>query len=400
MRAGRRTRVPQPTSGRRELLFVGAARLSRVPSTRVEDVDASSWRMHVNDYGVTTVKVVSSVAVLLSSPSGSSLTAVRRNQVSPSFVLKPSSRSPRRGRALPRRGKLSVVLSASAVNGIDSASVAAIEAEVASLMAALGVLNINSPVINIILLFHIPILKVPSNVQLKDVVASLFELWNLMDTPQEERTKFGRVTYLVRSSESKITEPGILSTETIEQVSAEVDCLSKLKSSKMKELDMNRDNAGRDFSLNQLDNHILFFCFLFSAAMVDNLIKKTLVCENDAQKLFLYDGVRLVNILEDYIPTRKQQEEDKKRYRKRQDLLLTQRESIYGSKPSPRRSSSFRKPVVTSSTMGTVPCLPRHKLGGSLLLLYTLWLYRRKILFRVPTYTSIYSSEPDSPLQD
>ncbi|WZY78580.1 hypothetical protein YC2023_024964 [Brassica napus] len=46
--------------------------------------------------------------------------------------------------------------------------------------------------------------------------------------------------------------------------------------------------------------------------------------------------------------------------KKRQDLLLTQRESIYGSKPSPRRSSSFRKPVVTSSTMGTVPCLPRH----------------------------------------
>ncbi|KAH0939602.1 hypothetical protein HID58_007063 [Brassica napus] len=79
-------------------------------------------------------------------------------------------------------------------------------------------------------------MMVPSNVQLKDVVASLFELWNLMDTPQEERTKFGRVTYLVRSSESKITEPGILSTETIEQVSAEVDCLSKLKSSKMKEL--------------------------------------------------------------------------------------------------------------------------------------------------------------------
>ena len=54
--------------------------------------------------------------------------------------------------------------------------------------------------------------------QLKDVVASLFELWNLMDTPQEERTKFGRVTYVVRSSESKNTEPGILSTETIEQV--------------------------------------------------------------------------------------------------------------------------------------------------------------------------------------
>ena len=58
MRAGRRTRVPQPASGRRELLFVGAARLSRVPSTRVEDVDASSWRMHVNDYGVTCPRLI------------------------------------------------------------------------------------------------------------------------------------------------------------------------------------------------------------------------------------------------------------------------------------------------------------------------------------------------------
>ncbi|CAN7124781.1 unnamed protein product [Brassica rapa subsp. narinosa] len=131
-------------------------------------------------------------------------------------------------------------------------------------------------------------------------------------------------------------------------------------------MDMNRDNAGRDFSLNQLDNHILFFCFLFSAAMVDNLIKKTLVCENDAQKLFLYDGVRLVNILEDYIPTRKQQEEDKKRYRKRQDLLLTQRESIYGSKPSPRRSSSFRKPsgYIINNGNGSVPPTPRRSSVG------------------------------------
>lgn len=49
-------------------------------------------------------------------------------------------------------------------------------------------------------------------------MGSLFELWNLMDTPQEERSRFARVSYVVRSSESDITEPNILSTETIEQV--------------------------------------------------------------------------------------------------------------------------------------------------------------------------------------
>lgn len=54
--------------------------------------------------------------------------------------------------------------------------------------------------------------------QLKDVVESLLELWNLMDTPQEDRMRFARVSCVVRSSESDVTEPNILSTETIEQV--------------------------------------------------------------------------------------------------------------------------------------------------------------------------------------
>ncbi|KAH0869495.1 hypothetical protein HID58_076517 [Brassica napus] len=291
--------------------------------------------------------------------------------------------------------------------------------------------------------------------KLKDVVASLFELWNLMDTPQEERTKFGRVTYVVRSSESKNTEPGILSTETIEQVSAEVESLSKLKASKMKELVMKRRSELEDLCrithiqpdtstsaekssalidsglvdpselLAKIEMHInkikdeaqsrkdimdridrwLSACEeenwleeynldenRYSAgrgghvnlkraerarvtinkipAMVDNLIKKTLVWEEETQKSFLYDGVRLVNILEDYKLTRKQQEEEKKRYRdqkKRQDLLLTQRESIYGSKPSPRRSSSFRKPngYSISNGNGSMPPTPRRSSVGT-----------------------------------
>ncbi|KAF3594125.1 hypothetical protein DY000_02024994 [Brassica cretica] len=352
--------------------------------------------------------------------------------------------------------------------------------------------------------------------KLKDVVASLFELWNLMDTPQEERTKFGRVTYVVRSSESKNTEPGILSTETIEQVSAEVESLSKLKASKMKELVMKRRSELEDLCrithiqpdtstsaekssalidsglvdpselLANIEMHInkikdeaqsrkdimdridrwLSACEeenwleeynldenRYSAgrgghvnlkraerarvtinkipAMVDNLIKKTLVWEEETQKSFLYDGVRLVNILEDYKLTRKQQEEEKKRYRdqkKRQDLLLTQRESIYGSKPSPRRSSSFRKPngYSISNGNGSMPPTPRRSSVGTTTpdLLLTPRSYsghhRQNGYFKEvrrltstplnyvaiqkedtasTTYTSIYSSEPDSPLQ-
>ncbi|KAF2553051.1 hypothetical protein F2Q68_00036120 [Brassica cretica] len=307
--------------------------------------------------------------------------------------------------------------------------------------------------------------------KLKDVVASLFELWNLMDTPQEERTKFGRVTYVVRSSESNITEPGILSTETIEQVSAEVESLRLVDPSellaniemhinKIKDeaqsrkdimdridrwlsaceeenwleeynLDENRYSAGRGGHVNLKRAERARVTINKIPAMVDNLIKKTLVWEEETQKSFLYDGVRLVNILEDYKLTRKQQEEEKKRYRdqkKRQDLLLTQRESIYGSKPSPRRSSSFRKPngYSISNGNGSMPPTPRRSSVGTTTpdLLLTPRSYsghhRQNGYFKEvrrltstplnyvaiqkedtasTTYTSIYSSEPDSPLQ-
>ncbi|KAG7597053.1 hypothetical protein ISN44_As06g014590 [Arabidopsis suecica] len=345
--------------------------------------------------------------------------------------------------------------------------------------------------------------------KLKDVAGSLFELWNLMDTSQEERTKFARVSYVVRSSESDITEPNILSTETIEQVSAEVDSFNKLKASRMKELVMKRrselenlcrlahieadtstslekstaliDSGLVDPSelLTNIELHInkikeeahsrkeiidridrwLSACeeenwleeynqdeTRYSAgrgghvnlkhaeraritvnkipSMVDNLIKKTLLWEDETRKSFLYDGVRLVSILEDYKLTRKQQEEEKKRYRdqkKMQDLLIKRRESIYGSKPSPRRSNSVKKPNGYNGDASVPPTPRRNSAGATNTDIMTPRSYsshRQNGYFKevrrlstaplnyvavpkedsVSTYTSVYGSEPDSPL--
>ncbi|KAI5410861.1 hypothetical protein KIW84_056128, partial [Lathyrus oleraceus] len=72
--------------------------------------------------------------------------------------------------------------------------------------------------------------------KLKDIVANLFELWNLMDTSKEERNTFLRITSIVATSPSEITERGGLSTDVIEKASAEVEKLAKLKASRMKEL--------------------------------------------------------------------------------------------------------------------------------------------------------------------
>ncbi|KAL3502126.1 hypothetical protein ACH5RR_036575 [Cinchona calisaya] len=266
--------------------------------------------------------------------------------------------------------------------------------------------------------------------KLKDVAASLFELWNLMDTTKGEQVKFSRTTVILGSAESDIAEPGALSLDVIQQITAEVERLTKLKASRMKELVLKRrqelediccrthiqpdPSTAADKANAMIDSGLLDPCELLSnietqinkakdeafnrkeimdkierwlsaceeenwledynrdvnrysagrgahinlkraerarimvnkiPVMVDNLISKTLSWEDEKRKLFLYDGVRLVSILEDYKLTRQQKEEEKKRARdqkKLQDMLLAEKEAMFGSKPSPRRSSSFR----------------------------------------------------------
>lgn len=39
-----------------------------------------------------------------------------------------------------------------------------------------------------------------------------------MDSSHEEKSKFSRITSIMRVPETEVTEPGLLSTETIEQV--------------------------------------------------------------------------------------------------------------------------------------------------------------------------------------
>lgn len=290
--------------------------------------------------------------------------------------------------------------------------------------------------------------------KLKDIVAKLFELWNLMDSSKEERNGFSSVTSILGSSESEITDRGALSTEMIEKAAAEVERLAKLKASRMKELvlkrrseleeicrlthiqpdtstaaekssalidsglvdpsellanieeqitkvedealsrkevtdridkwlsaceeenwleDYNRDdnryNAGRGAHINLKRAERARVTVSKIPAMVDNLIYKTLAWEDEKKVHFLYDGVRLVSILEDYKLTRQQKEEEKRRSRdqkKLQDLLNNQKEAMYGSKPSPRKSNSFRKTNgYRSNGNGSMTPTPRRNSVGS-----------------------------------
>lgn len=291
--------------------------------------------------------------------------------------------------------------------------------------------------------------------KLKNIGASLLELWKLMDTPKEDKSDFLRITSFLGTSELEVTEPDVLSTEMIEQASAEVERLGKLKASRMKELvmkkraeleeicriahiepdtntaaeksnalidsglvdpsellanieaqitkvkeeavnrkeimdridrwlsaceeenwledynrDENRYSAGRGAHINLKRAERARVTISKIPAIVDNLISRTLAWEKEKRMSFLYDGVSLVRILEDYKEARRQKEEEKKRYRdqkKLQDLLLTEKEAMYGSKPSPKRTNSFRKPngYRANGNGSMTPTPRRNSVGGA-----------------------------------
>ncbi|KAL9267285.1 65-kDa microtubule-associated protein 1-like protein [Drosera capensis] len=72
--------------------------------------------------------------------------------------------------------------------------------------------------------------------KLQELAAQLVDLWNLMDTPDEERHLFDHVTCNIAASVDEVTIPGALALDLIEQAELEVERLDQLKFSRMKEI--------------------------------------------------------------------------------------------------------------------------------------------------------------------
>lgn len=79
-------------------------------------------------------------------------------------------------------------------------------------------------------------IKIERMQKLQDLLSTMLELWNLMDTPIEEQQVFQSITCNIAASESEITEANTLSIDFLNYVEAEVSRLEQLKASRMKEL--------------------------------------------------------------------------------------------------------------------------------------------------------------------
>ncbi|WVZ65153.1 hypothetical protein U9M48_014563 [Paspalum notatum var. saurae] len=344
--------------------------------------------------------------------------------------------------------------------------------------------------------------------KMRETMESLCQLWKLMDSPEGEKRQFSKVMSILILPDEGITSPGVLSEETIEKMEAEVGRLTKLKTSRLKEIVMKRRTELEEICQNahiepdvstapeQTDALIDSGCLVdpsellaniesqiskakeeslsrkdimdrinkwiaacdeeawieeynqdpkrYSAgrgahinlkraekarilvtkipSMVDNLINRTFAWENTRNKPFLYDGGRLISVLEEYRLSRQQKEEEKRRYRdqkKLESILLAEKEAIFGSKPSPKRMSSLNRKTNGYRPNGSAnglktPNPRRSSLGSATPELLTPRSYSGHNRYfgdfkrlstshlnfgddSLSTFTSISGSEPESP---
>ncbi|XP_006649703.1 65-kDa microtubule-associated protein 7-like [Oryza brachyantha] len=192
--------------------------------------------------------------------------------------------------------------------------------------------------------------------------------------------------------------------------------------------DSSRYSAGRGAHINLKRAEKARILVQKIPSMIDNLIAKTFAWEDERNLPFLYDGARLVAILEEQKLRRVQKEEDKRRHRdqkKLQSLLLKEKELIFGSKPSPKKTSSFNRRTSShhpnGNGAGFMTPAPRRVSAGSAtpeLLTprsysgrYNNYFKENRRLTAAPlnfstvskedsmsSFASISGSEPDSPL--
>ena len=76
--------------------------------------------------------------------------------------------------------------------------------------------------------------------QLREAVLPLVELWELMDSPEEERRGFRKAAAVLRPAKEEALSSGVLSMASIKKTGEEVERMTRLKAGRMKELVLKR----------------------------------------------------------------------------------------------------------------------------------------------------------------
>eukprot|EP00268_Persea_americana_P059420 TRINITY_DN7288_c0_g1_i1.p1 TRINITY_DN7288_c0_g1~~TRINITY_DN7288_c0_g1_i1.p1 ORF type:complete len:675 (+),score=173.77 TRINITY_DN7288_c0_g1_i1:742-2766(+) len=130
--------------------------------------------------------------------------------------------------------------------------------------------------------------------------------------------------------------------------------------------DENRYNAGRGAHLTLKRAEKARALVAKLPAIVEALACKTTTWERERGVDFTYDGVRLLSMLEEHTILRQEKEQEQRRQRDQKRLqgqLIAEQEALFGSKPSPSKPLSSKRPPRTSTGSAN----RRMSLGGALL---------------------------------
>lgn len=130
--------------------------------------------------------------------------------------------------------------------------------------------------------------------------------------------------------------------------------------------DENRYNAGRGTHLMLKRAEKARAVVSKISVIVETLITKIMSWENERRTEFIYDGSRLLFMLEEYTILRQERELERKRQRDQkriQGQLIAEQEVMFGSKPNPSKSQSAKK--LTGSLSGG--STRRQSFGGAAL---------------------------------
>ncbi|XP_065013735.1 65-kDa microtubule-associated protein 1-like [Musa acuminata AAA Group] len=121
--------------------------------------------------------------------------------------------------------------------------------------------------------------------------------------------------------------------------------------------DQNRYNSSRGAHLNLKRAEKARILVNKIPALVDTLVAKTKAWEQDHDMSFMYDGVSLLAMLDEYNMLRQDREEEKRKQRDQKrfhEQLATEQEAMFGSRPSPVRPLGAKK-VISPRSNGSAP---------------------------------------------
>ncbi|KAF0922763.1 hypothetical protein E2562_001152 [Oryza meyeriana var. granulata] len=141
------------------------------------------------------------------------------------------------------------------------------------------------------------------------------------------------------------------------------------------ERDQNRYNAGRGAHKNLKRAEKARMLVSKIPSLLENLTAKIKAWEKEKGVPFIYDKIKLLDSLEEYTSRRQQKDEEKRRSRelkKLQEQFAAEQGAMFGTKPSPVRPPSARKPLGQSSNVNIIcgtptsrrVCTPMARKGG------------------------------------